>query len=78
MDKKITKRRNSLESVNDGGAGDGAFLRRHKSLDGTDQGNFRKSGGEDKDKKDPRTERRIRNKVSFANFVKLFKEYKIN
>lgn len=66
VDNKIVKRRNSLESVSDGGAGDGAFLRRHKSLDGTGKGNFRKSDGEDKDfKKDPRRERRIRNKVSF-------------
>ncbi|XP_008544707.1 regulator of nonsense transcripts 3A [Microplitis demolitor] len=61
---KVPKRRSSLESGGDGGGGDGAFLRRHKSLDGGEEDNLRKNEHEykDKDKKDPRLERRIRNK----------------
>lgn len=64
-DSKVTKRRNSLESGGEGGTGDGNCLRRHKSLDGGDQNNLQKAENEDKekDKKDPRLERRIRNKV---------------
>lgn len=44
---------------------DGACLRRHKSLDGGNDNNLQKNGSDDKekDKKDPRLERRIRNKV---------------
>ncbi|XP_076753026.1 UPF3 regulator of nonsense mediated mRNA decay isoform X1 [Xylocopa sonorina] len=63
-DSKITKRRSSLESGGEGGTGDGSCLRRHKSLDGGDQNNLQKTESEDKekDKKDPRLERRIRNK----------------
>ncbi|XP_015438488.1 PREDICTED: regulator of nonsense transcripts 3A [Dufourea novaeangliae] len=63
-DSKVTKRRSSLESGGDGGIGDGSCLRRHKSLDGGDQNNLQKAENEDKekDKKDPRLERRIRNK----------------
>ncbi|XP_017790120.1 PREDICTED: regulator of nonsense transcripts 3B [Habropoda laboriosa] len=63
-DSKITKRRSSLESGGEGGTGDGNCLRRHKSLDGGDQNNLQKTESEDKekDKKDPRLERRIRNK----------------
>ncbi|XP_076632794.1 UPF3 regulator of nonsense mediated mRNA decay [Colletes latitarsis] len=63
-DSKVTKRRSSLESGGDGGTGDGSCLRRHKSLDGGDQNNLQKAENEDKekDKKDPRLERRIRNK----------------
>ncbi|XP_053980893.1 regulator of nonsense transcripts 3A [Hylaeus volcanicus] len=63
-DSKVTKRRSSLESGGDGGTGDGSCLRRHKSLDGGDQNNLQKVENEDKekDKKDPRLERRIRNK----------------
>lgn len=72
-DSKVTKRRSSLESGGDGGTGDGNCLRRHKSLDGGDQNNLQKTEIEEKekDKKDPRLERRIRNKVyiSFAIFV---------
>ncbi|OXU30196.1 hypothetical protein TSAR_008933, partial [Trichomalopsis sarcophagae] len=43
---------------------DGACLRRHKSLDGGNDNNLQKNGGDEKekDKKDPRLERRIRNK----------------
>ncbi|XP_015587422.1 regulator of nonsense transcripts 3B [Cephus cinctus] len=61
---KVVKRRSSLESGGEGGAGDGGSLRRHKSLDGADQSNLKKNEAEDKekDKKDPRLERRIRNK----------------
>ncbi|EGI70248.1 PREDICTED: regulator of nonsense transcripts 3A-like [Acromyrmex echinatior] len=61
---KVVKRRNSLESGGEGGAGDGNCLRRHKSLDGGDQSNLQKNDNEEKekDKKDPRMERRIRNK----------------
>lgn len=61
---KVVKRRNSLESGGEGGAGDGNCLRRHKSLDGGGQSNFQKNDNEEKekDKKDPRMERRIRNK----------------
>ncbi|XP_078039606.1 UPF3 regulator of nonsense mediated mRNA decay [Augochlora pura] len=64
QDSKITKRRSSLESGGDGGTGDGSCLRRHKSLDGGDQNNLQKAENEEKekDKKDPRLERRIRNK----------------
>lgn len=63
-DSKPAKRRSSLESGGEGGAGDGGCLRRHKSLDGADQTNLQKSDieGKEKDKKDPRLERRIRNK----------------
>ncbi|XP_066603707.1 regulator of nonsense transcripts 3A-like isoform X2 [Prorops nasuta] len=63
-DKKVVKRRSSLESCGEGGTGDGNCLRRHKSLDGGEQNNLQKSENEDKekDKKDPRLERRIRNK----------------
>lgn len=62
---KVVKRRNSLESGGEGGAGDGNCLRRHKSLDGGGQSNLQKNDNEEKekDKKDPRLERRIRNKV---------------
>lgn len=62
---KIVKRRNSLESGGEGGTGDGNCLRRHKSLDGGGQSNLQKNENEEKekDKKDPRLERRIRNKV---------------
>lgn len=61
---KVVKRRSSLESSGEGGAGDGSCLRRHKSLDGGDQSDLQKIESEEKekDKKDPRTERRIRNK----------------
>ncbi|KAI4480330.1 hypothetical protein M0804_010328 [Polistes exclamans] len=61
---KVVKRRSSLESGSDGGTGDNNCLRRHKSLDGDGQSNLQKSESEDKekDKKDPRLERRIRNK----------------
>ncbi|XP_071628664.1 uncharacterized protein Upf3 isoform X2 [Temnothorax longispinosus] len=61
---KVVKRRNSLESSGEGGAGDGNCLRRHKSLDGGGQSNLQKNDNEEKekDKKDPRLERRIRNK----------------
>ncbi|XP_076282245.1 UPF3 regulator of nonsense mediated mRNA decay [Lasioglossum baleicum] len=64
QDSKVTKRRSSLESGGDGGTGDGSCLRRHKSLDGGDQNNLQKAENEEKekDKKDPRLERRIRNK----------------
>lgn len=64
QDSKLTKRRSSLESGGDGGTGDGSCLRRHKSLDGGDQNNLQKAENEEKekDKKDPRLERRIRNK----------------
>lgn len=60
------KRRNSLESGSEGGTGDSNCLRRHKSLDGGGQSNLQKNENEEKekDKKDPRLERRIRNKVS--------------
>lgn len=60
----IVKRRSSLESGGEGGGGDGACLRRHKSLDGEDQGNLQKNVRDEKEKnkKDPRLERRIRNK----------------
>ncbi|XP_003706689.1 UPF3 regulator of nonsense mediated mRNA decay [Megachile rotundata] len=63
-DSKVTKRRSSLESGGEGGTGDGNYLRRHKSLDGGDQNNLQKTENEEKekDKKDPRLERRIRNK----------------
>lgn len=63
---KMMKRRNSLESGSEGGTGDGNCLRRHKSLDGGGQSNLQKNENEEKekDKKDPRLERRIRNKVS--------------
>lgn len=65
------KRRNSLESSSEGGASDGNCLRRHKSLDGGGggegggQSDLQKSESDEKekDKKDPRLERRIRNKV---------------
>ncbi|XP_035722865.1 regulator of nonsense transcripts 3A-like [Vespa mandarinia] len=61
---KLVKRRSSLESGGEGGTGDNNCLRRHKSLDGDGQSNLQKSENEDKekDKKDPRLERRIRNK----------------
>ncbi|XP_012540371.1 regulator of nonsense transcripts 3A isoform X2 [Monomorium pharaonis] len=61
---KVVKRRNSLESSGEGGAGDGNCLRRHKSLDGGGQSNLQKNDNEEKEKnkKDPRLERRIRNK----------------
>ncbi|KAL2726976.1 regulator of nonsense transcripts 3A-like [Vespula squamosa] len=61
---KVVKRRSSLESGGEGGTGDNNCLRRHKSLDGNGQSNLQKSENEDKekDKKDPRLERRIRNK----------------
>lgn len=60
----IVKRRSSLESGGEGGGGDGTCLRRHKSLDGEDQGNLQKNVRDEKEKnkKDPRLERRIRNK----------------
>ncbi|XP_012262251.2 regulator of nonsense transcripts 3B [Athalia rosae] len=61
---KLMKRRNSLESGGEGGGGDGATLRRHKSLDGGERCGFKKDRNHDKEKskKDPRQERRIRNK----------------
>ncbi|KAM0733022.1 Regulator of nonsense transcripts 3A [Formica fusca] len=59
---KVMKRRNSLESGGEGGAGDGSCLRRHKSLDGDGESNLQKNEEKEKDKKDPRLERRIRNK----------------
>ncbi|XP_046468712.1 regulator of nonsense transcripts 3A [Neodiprion pinetum] len=61
---KVMKRRSSLESGGEGSGGDGATLRRHKSLDGGDQCSLKKDGKNDKEKskKDPRQERRIRNK----------------
>lgn len=64
---KVVKRRSSLESGGEGGAGDANCLRRHKSLDGGGQSNLKSEENEEKekDKKDPRLERRIRNKVSF-------------
>lgn len=67
---KLFKRRSSLESgggSDGGGTGDGNHLRRHKSLDGADQSKLQKLEIEDKDKdkKDPRLERRIRNKVNY-------------
>ncbi|XP_033207112.1 regulator of nonsense transcripts 3A isoform X2 [Belonocnema kinseyi] len=63
---KVVKRRNSLESGGESGGGDGACLRRHKSLDGADHSNLQKheKDEKDKDKKDPRLERRIKNKVA--------------
>lgn len=66
MESKLMKRRSSLESGGEGGTGDSNCLRRHKSLDGGGQSNLQKSESEEKekDKKDPRLERRIRNKVS--------------
>lgn len=62
---KINKRRSSLESGGENGGGDGGHLRRHKSLDGGDDGDLQKNQHDDKDKtrKDKRKERRIRNKV---------------
>lgn len=44
-------------------------MRRHKSLDGGDQNNLQKTEIEEKekDKKDPRLERRIRNKVRLVS-----------
>lgn len=62
---KVVKRRSSLESGGGGGGGDGAFLRRHKSLDGGEEDNLQKNDSDykGKSKKDPRLERRIRNKV---------------
>lgn len=63
------KRRNSLESGGEGGAGDGSCLRRHKSLDGDGESNLQKNEEKEKDKKDPRLERRIRNKVRGYIFV---------
>lgn len=71
----LVKRRSSLESGGEGGGGDGACLRRHKSLDGEDQGNLQKNVRDEKEKnkKDPRLERRIRNKVSLnKNIFKIF------
>lgn len=67
----VVKRRSSLESGGEGGGGDGACLRRHKSLDGEDQGNLQKNERDvkEKNKKDPRLERRIRNKVSFGFLI---------
>ncbi|XP_011138079.1 regulator of nonsense transcripts 3A isoform X2 [Harpegnathos saltator] len=64
MESKVVKRRSSLESGGEGGTGDGNCLRRHKSLDGGGQSNLQKNESEEKekDKKDPRLERRIRNK----------------
>ncbi|XP_032664404.1 regulator of nonsense transcripts 3A isoform X2 [Odontomachus brunneus] len=64
IESKVVKRRSSLESGGEGGTGDGSCLRRHKSLDGGGQSNLQKSESEEKekDKKDPRLERRIRNK----------------
>ncbi|XP_015114241.1 regulator of nonsense transcripts 3A [Diachasma alloeum] len=61
---KLSRRRSSLESGGDAGGGDGAQLRRHKSLDGDDQSNLQKNAHDDKhkEKKDSRKERRIRNK----------------
>ncbi|KAL7298544.1 hypothetical protein TKK_0008320 [Trichogramma kaykai] len=75
---RISKRRSSLESGGDscsslkssssGNAKDNSSedrLRRHKSLDGSNKGNLQKTeveGDGDKEKKDPRLERRIRNK----------------
>ena len=70
---KIVKRRNSLESGGESGATDGSCLRRHKSLDGGDQSNLQKTENDkDKDKKDPRLERRIRNKVIVYNYQLFF------
>ncbi|XP_058801801.1 regulator of nonsense transcripts 3A isoform X2 [Phymastichus coffea] len=75
--KLIVKRRSSLESGGGTGSGSKSTennesnnvsgsdsLRRHKSLDGGDDNNLQKneSDEKDKDKKDPRVERRIRNK----------------
>uniref|UniRef100_A0A0C9PZX1 UPF3A protein n=1 Tax=Fopius arisanus TaxID=64838 RepID=A0A0C9PZX1_9HYME len=61
---KLSRRRSSLESGGDAGGGDGAQLRRHKSLDGDNQSNLQKNSHDEKhkDKKDSRKERRIRNK----------------
>ncbi|KAL6449333.1 hypothetical protein ACFW04_000740 [Cataglyphis niger] len=67
---KVMKRRNSLESGGEGGAGDGSCLRRHKSLDGDGESNLQKNEEKEKDKKDPRLERRIRNKVRGYIFIK--------
>lgn len=62
---KVLKRRSSLESGGEGGTGDASCLRRHKSLDGGGQSNLKNENEEkEKDKKDPRLERRIRNKVN--------------
>lgn len=74
-DSKVTKRRSSLESGGEGGTGDGNYLRRHKSLDGGDQNNLQKTENEEKekDKKDPRLERRIRNKVYFYCYHRITK-----
>ena len=68
--RKIVLRRSSLESGAEAGGGDAGRLRRHKSLDGGDEDNFRQKEirYKDKDKKDPRMERRIRNKVN--NYIK--------
>lgn len=67
VESKVVKRRSSLESGGEGesGGGDSSCLRRHKSLDGGGQSNLQKNENEEKekDKKDPRLERRIRNKV---------------
>lgn len=63
---KMAQRRSSLESgAEGGGAEDGGRLRRHKSLDGGEQENLRRNENhyKTKNKKDPRLERRIRNKV---------------
>lgn len=65
------KRRNSLESGGEGGSSDGSCLRRHKSLDGGDKSNLQKNVYKRKDKKDPRLERRIRNKVYFLRYFNL-------
>ncbi|XP_043285104.1 regulator of nonsense transcripts 3A [Venturia canescens] len=62
---KIAQRRSSLESGAEGGGGDdGNRLRRHKSLDGGEHENSRRNDNhyKTKNKKDPRLERRIRNK----------------
>ncbi|XP_063992966.1 regulator of nonsense transcripts 3A isoform X2 [Diachasmimorpha longicaudata] len=61
---KLSRRRSSLDSGGNVGGGDGAQLRRHKSLDGDDQSNLQKHTHDDKhkEKKDSRKERRIRNK----------------
>lgn len=75
MESKVMKRRSSLESGGEGGTGDGNCLRRHKSLDGGGQSNLQKSESEEKekDKKDPRLERRIRNKVSHRSCCLTFR-----
>lgn len=66
QDKRI-KRRSSLESAGDVIDNDSVNLRRHKSLDGDDEDNNLQKNQDyckNKNKKESKTERRIRNKVN--------------